>query len=57
MRNNHEIISNDYPLYEGANTQEAMKAWKEAIEEQLDVTWYVNGILYRTSQKPSQVAV
>jgi len=53
----HEIISNEYPLYEGSSTQEAMKVWEDAVKDQLDVQWYINGNLYRSSGKPSRVAV
>jgi hypothetical protein len=53
----HEIVCNEYPLYEGSSTQEAMKVWDEAVKDQLDVQWYINGIRYRTSGKPSRVAV
>ena len=53
----HEIVCNEYPLYEGSSTQEAMKVWDEAVKNQLDVQWYINGIRYRTSGKPSRVAV
>ena len=53
----HEIICNEYPLYEGSSTQEAMKVWEDAIAEQLDVQWYINGVRYRSSGKPSTVAV
>jgi len=53
----HEIISNEYPLYEGSSTQQAMKVWEDAIAEQLDVQWYINGVRYKVSGKPSRVAV
>ncbi len=53
----HEIISNEYPLYEGSSTQQAMKVWEDAVRNQFDVQWYINGVRYRSSGKPSRVAV
>jgi len=53
----HEILCNMYPIYSGYSTQEAIRAWESGIEEQLDLEWYINGNLYRTSGKPSTVAV
>lgn len=53
----HEILCNMYPIYSGYSTQEAIRAWESGIEEQLDLEWYINGNLYRTSGKPSRVAV
>lgn len=51
----HEIICNEYPLYSGYSTQEAIRAWENGIDEQLDLEWYINGVLYRTSKKPVAV--
>lgn len=53
----HEIVCNEYPLYEGSSTQEAMKVWNEAVKNQLDVQWYIDGVRYRLIGKPSRVAV
>lgn len=53
----HEIICNEYPLYEGSSTQQAMKVWEDAVRNQFDVQWYINGVRYRSSGKPSRVAV
>lgn len=53
----HEILCNAYPIYSGYSTQEAIRAWENGIEKQLDLKWYINGNLYRTSGKPSKVAV
>jgi len=51
----HEIICNEYPLYSGYSTQEAIRAWENGIDEQLDLEWFINGVLYRTSKKPAAV--
>lgn len=51
----HEIICNEYPLYSGYSTQEAIGAWENGIDEQLDLEWFINGVLYRTSKKPVAV--
>jgi len=56
-RPHHEIISFEYPLYDGYSTQEARKVYDDALKEKINVHWYINGNLYRTSGKPSTVAV
>jgi len=56
-RPQHEVISYEYPLYEGYSTQEAKKAYDNAVKEKINVHWYINGNLYRVSGKPSGVAV
>ena len=53
----HEILCNEYHIYSGYSTQEAIRAWENGIDERLDLEWYINGNLYRTSGKPSTVAV
>jgi len=39
----------------GYSTQEAIRAWENGIDEQLDLEWFINGVLYRTSKKPVAV--
>ncbi len=56
-RPHHEIISFEYPLYDGYSTQEASQAYQNAVDEGINAHWYINGNLYRTSGKPSSVAV
>ena len=56
-RPHHEIISFEYPLYDGYSTQEASQAYQNAVDEGINAHWYINGNLYRTSGKPSTVAV
>ena len=56
-RPHHEVISYEYPLYDGYSTQEATQAYRKAVDEGIRVHWYINGNLYRTSGKPSSVAV
>ena len=56
-RPHHEIISYEYPLYDGYSTQEATHAYHKAVDEGIRVRWYINSNLYRTSGKPSSVAV
>jgi len=51
----HEVISYEYPLYDGYSTQEAMAAYRKAVGEGIRVHWYINGNLYRTSGKPVAV--
>ena len=53
----HEVISYEYPLYEGYSAQEAMTVYQNAVNEGINVHWYINSNLYRTSGKPSSVAV
>jgi len=56
-RPHHEVISYEYPLYDGYSTQEATQAYQNAVDEGINAHWYINGNLYRTSGKPSSVAV
>jgi len=51
----HEILCNEYHIYSGYSTQEAIRAWENGIDERLDLEWYINGVLYRTSKKPVAV--
>ena len=54
-RPHHEVISYEYPLYDGYSTQEAMAAYRKAVGEGIRVHWYINSNLYRTSGKPVAV--
>ena len=53
----HEVISFEYPLYDGYSAQEAMRVYQSAVNEGINVHWYINGNLYRSSGKPLSVAV
>jgi len=55
-RHTHQVICNDYPLYEGESYQDALQEWIKSNEEGLSLDWYYKGNLYRSSKRPVAVA-